>query len=192
MLHELGQPAVLADGGGDLQAAREGVHAADVRVEQVHRLEALAPHLGVEVRAAGLEAAHVEDGQHDLGRQINVGRELVGVPAQQHVAGVGVDRAERAGGDGHFQLVLHGVAGQRGVVGLEVQLEVAQQVVFAQEVQARRGVGIVLVLGRLLGLGLDVELALEADGLLVVHRQVQELAPGGPARASGRCSSSVL
>ena len=39
--------------------AREGVHAADVRVEQVHRLEALAADLGVEVRAAGLEAAHL-------------------------------------------------------------------------------------------------------------------------------------
>ena len=81
-----------------------------------------------------------------------------------------------SGGSGDFQFVLHGVAGERGVVGLEVQLEMLEQIVLAQEIQARGGVGIVLVLGRLLRLGLDVELALEADLLLVVHRHVQERA----------------
>ena len=49
--------AVLADRGGDLQAAGKGVHAADVGVEQIDRLEALAADLGVEVQAAGREAA---------------------------------------------------------------------------------------------------------------------------------------
>lgn len=38
------------------------------------------------------------------------------------VAGVGVDRAERAVGGGRFQLVLAGVARQRGVVALDVEL----------------------------------------------------------------------
>ena len=85
---------------------------------------------------------------------------MVGVPAEQLVARVGVDGAERAGGGGDFQFVLHRVAGERGVIGLEVQLEVLEQVVFAEEVQARRGVGVVLVLGRFLRLRLDVELAL--------------------------------
>ena len=59
-----------------------------------------------------------------LRREIDVGRELVGVPAEQHVAGVGVDRTERARRAGDFQFMLHRVAGERGVVGLEVQLEV--------------------------------------------------------------------
>ena len=107
--------------------------------------------------------------------EVDVRRELVGVPAEQLVAGVGVDRAQRACRAGDFQFVLHRVAGERGVVGLEVQLEVRQQVVFAQEVEAGRGVGVVLVLGRLLRLRLDVELALEADLLLVLDGHVQEL-----------------
>src|ERR1035441_7900497 len=68
------------------------------------------------------------------------------------------------------------MAGERRVVGLQVKLEGAEQVVLAQEIQAGSGVGIVLVLRRLLGLGLDVELALKADGLLVIGSQVQELA----------------
>jgi hypothetical protein len=33
------------------------------------------------------------------------------------------------GGDGNLHLVTHGVAGERGVVGFEVELEVLQQVV---------------------------------------------------------------
>ena len=49
-----------------------------------------------------------------------------------------------------------------------------QQIVLAQEVQARRRVAVVLVAGRLLRLRLDVELTREPDGLLVIDRQVQE------------------
>ena len=82
---------------------------------------------------------------------------------------------ERACGAGDFEFVLHRVAGERGVIGFDVQLEVVQQVVFAQEIQARGGVGIVLMLGRFLGLRLDVELAFEADLLLVIDGHVQEL-----------------
>ena len=74
-----------------------------------------------------------------------------------------------------FQFVLHRVAGERGVVRLEVQLQMRQQIVLAQEIEAGRGVGIVLVLGRLLRLRLDVELALEADLFGVVDGHVEEL-----------------
>jgi hypothetical protein len=59
--------------------------------------------------------------------------------------------------------VLEGVAGERGVVGLDVELEVLLQAVGAQEGDAAGDVEVVLVLGRLLRLGLDQELALEAD-----------------------------
>ena len=76
---------------------------------------------------------------------------------------------------GGLQLVLHRVTGERGVVGFDVQLQVRQQVVLPEEVEAGGGVGIVLMLGRLFRLGLDVELALEADLLGVVDRHVQEL-----------------
>ena len=74
--------------------------------------------------------------QHALRRQVDVGRELVGVPAEQQVAAVGVDRAEHAlHAHAYFQFVHHRVAGQRGVVGLDVQLEVLVQAVAAQEVR---------------------------------------------------------
>jgi RNA polymerase sigma factor (sigma-70 family) len=61
--------------------------------------------LGVEVEAAGLEAAHSEHHQHDVGGEVKVGRELVRVPADQLVAAVGIDRAELARGGGHRQFV---------------------------------------------------------------------------------------
>src|ERR1035441_235964 len=85
VLDKFAQPSVFADGGGDLQAAREGVHATDVRIKQINRLETFAAHLGVEIRAAGLETAVFEDGEHDLRGQIHAGRKLVGVPADQFV-----------------------------------------------------------------------------------------------------------
>ncbi len=56
------------------------------------------------------------------------------------------------------------------------------QVVLAQEVEAGGGVAVVLVLGRLLRLGLDVELAGEADLLGVVDGHVQERARWSSSR----------
>src|SRR3989441_4064672 len=55
----------------------------------------------------------------------------------------------------------HRVTGQRGVVGFDVELEVVEQIVLAEEIQAGGRVGVVLVFGRLFGLGLDVELRSE-------------------------------
>ena len=66
------------------------------------------------------------------------------------------------------------MAGQGGVVGFQVQFEMRPADRFSQEVKAGRGVGIVLMLGRLLGLRLDVELALEADLLFVVNGHVEK------------------
>jgi len=39
LLDEAVETAIFDDGGSDLQAACEGVHATDVRVEEVHRFE---------------------------------------------------------------------------------------------------------------------------------------------------------
>ena len=72
------------------------------------------------------------------------------------------------------QLVHHLVAGERGVIGFEVELEVGQEVIGPQEVQAGGGVGVVLVLGGFLGFGLDVERACEADLFLVIDGHVEE------------------
>src|SRR5262245_57123073 len=85
MADEFRQPAVLADRGGDLQTARKGVHPGDMRIKQIFESEALAPDLGVEIRAAGGETAVLQNRQHDLARQVKVGGELVGVPSEEHV-----------------------------------------------------------------------------------------------------------
>ena len=64
----------------------------------------------------------------------------------------------------------HRVASQRGVVGLDVELEMLHQVVLPQEVEAGSRVAVVLVLRRLFRLGLDQERPLEADLLRVIDR----------------------
>ena len=175
-LDKVGQAAVGDDRVGDFQSSRKSVHAADMGIKQVDRLEALPSHLGIKVDSSGGKSAHAQDAEHALSGQVEVGGELVGVPAHQVVSGIGVDRAQCAGTDGHFELVHHLVAGERGMIGFEIELEMRQQVISAQEVEAGGGVGIVLVFGRFLGLGLDVESSLEADLLLVVDRHLEELA----------------
>ena len=64
---------------------------ADVRMEQIHRLETFAPHLRVEVHAARLEAAILQHAQHRVGRKINARRKLIGIPAQQFVARIRIN-----------------------------------------------------------------------------------------------------
>ena len=156
------------------QGAGKRVDAADVGVEEVVAVDALAPQLGVEVEAAGREAAALEDlvdGERQLVDRV---RELVGVPAVLVVAPVGVDAAEDAVRDGVGDLVVEAVSGQRGVVGLDVHEVLALEPVADEEAVDGGAVVVVLVLGRLLGLGLDEERALEADLVLVLGDQVQE------------------
>ncbi len=159
---------------GDFEAAGEGVHAADVGVEEVFWFEAFAADLGVEVEAAGFEAAHFKDLDHDVGGHVDIDGELVGVPADEFVTGIGVDAAEGVGGGGDGEFVLDGVSGEGGVIGFDVELEVLEEVVLAEEVETGGGVAVVLVGGRLAGFWFDVELAFEADLLFVVDGHVEE------------------
>ena len=161
--HEAVQDSVLDYPVGHEQPPGKGVHAPDVGVEQVDPVQGAAPDLGVEVEPARAQPALAEHHQHALGREQRVGGELVGVPAQEQVAHVGVDAAQPAVRRGHGQVVLKGVPGQGGVVGLDVELEVVLQAVGLEKAQDRGRVKVVLVLGRLLGLGLDQKLAGEAD-----------------------------
>ena len=65
------------------------------------------------------------------------------------------------------------------MIGLEVQFEMLEQIVLAQEIQAGCRVGIILVLRRLLRFGFNVERAFETD-LLVIHRHVRKSAQMNP------------
>lgn len=130
--------------------------------------------LGIEVETTGGEAAHFEDFFHDAGGEVEVGRELVGVPADEFVALVGIDGAEGIGSDGDGHFVQHGVTSEGGVVGLKIELEVTHEAVFAEEIQARSGIGIVLVRGRFAWFWLDVELTFEADFFRVIDSHVQQ------------------
>ena len=57
-------------------------------------------------RAAGAEPAVFQDDEHHFGGHVDVGRELVGVPAEKHIAGVGIDRTEKALAAGEFEFML--------------------------------------------------------------------------------------
>ena len=168
--------AVLDDLLGDQQAAGAGVHRADMGDQQIVGIERLAADLGVEVEAALAEAAGLEDVVGGERHLRHVHGELVGVPAELVVAAVDVDGAEDAERAGERQLVLEGVAGEDGVVLLDVDLDLFLEAELLQHAPDRADVEIVLVLGRLLRLGLDEDGALEADLVLVLDDHGQEAA----------------
>ncbi len=118
-------------------------------VEQIGRIERLAADLGVEVEAAGPEAAGLQDVIERQRGVRDVVRELVGVPAQLRIAAVHVDRTEDAERGRQRDLMLEAVAGKRRVVVLDVDLDLLLEAVGLQEAEDRGGVEIVLMLGRL-------------------------------------------
>ena len=71
--------------------------------------------------------------------------------------------------------MLEGVPRQGGVVGFNVQLELFLQPVGTQEVHAGGRVKVVLVLGGLLGLRLNVKVAVKADFSLIIHCHVHKM-----------------
>ena len=134
--------------------------------------------LASKLNAAGAEAAGAQDRRSIASvSSSTVVRELVGVPAEQRVAAVGVDRAEHARcaaatAISCWKVWPASVAWLASMLNLTSLLEA----VAAQEGVDRGDVEVVLVLGRLLRLGLDQERALEADLVLVLDHQVQEAA----------------
>ena len=101
---------------------------------------------------------------------------MIGIPAQQIVAAIDIERAQDSQRLGERDLVLERVAGENGVVLLDVELDVFQQVVALQETVAGGDVKIVLVLGRLFRLGLDQDRSVETDLVLVLDHQRNEAA----------------
>ena len=121
-----------------------------------------------------MEASSADDVVHHNHRLLHVHRELVRVPAQQRIARVGVHRTEHALVAREDNVVLVVVAGEGGVVRLDVQLELVLQVVLAQEADHRLRVVVVLVLRGLARLRLDQQRERGADLLLVVRSHSHE------------------
>ena len=145
-----------------------------MRMEQVDWLKTFSTYLGIEIDPTWLETTVVEDRKHALGGQIDVGGELIGVPTQHHIARIGVNATQGTSGRCDLQFMLHGVAGQGRMIGFQVELEMSHQSILPEKIQASSSIGIILVFGRFLGLGLNVELAFEADLFLVVYRHVEK------------------
>ena len=112
-----------------------------------------------------------------------VRHELIGVPAHLRVAGVGVDAAERARGDGGGDLVRARVTRERRVVALDVESEGILEAELAKETGGGGDVPVVLVFARLLGFGLDEKGTGAAGGGPVRARRAEER---GVSRALGR------
>lgn len=164
---------VVKDVGRNQQRTGHRIHARDVGDEEVLGIRGIAARLGVEVRAAALQAPAAQDHQHGLNQFVEVDRELIRIPTILVVASVGVDRAEHPGVDGALQFVFERMAGQRGVVHLDVDLEVLVQPVSAQEADYRLCIDVILVLHRLHGFRLDKERSLETLRTGVVARHAQ-------------------
>ena len=81
--------------------------------------------------------ARARTNQHGEGRLLDIHGELIRVPTEKSVAGVGVDAAQKSELGGHQDVVLVVVAGQGGVVGFDVELEVVGEAVRVQETNGR-------------------------------------------------------
>src|SRR5712664_263675 len=168
------EPPVLDHSLRREERTRADIHPSDMGMKQIDGVDRLAAQLRVEVQSAGSEASRLQNGiqpQRHLGHAV---RELVGVPAQEQVAPVHVDAAEDAERQGHGDLVLEGVAGQGGVVDLDVGPDLLLEPEALEEGVEGGGVEIVLVLGRLAGFGLHQDHAFESATVLVVDDEGEE------------------
>ena len=143
-------------------------------VKQVDRLEAFATDFGIEVDSTWREATLLQDHQHALCGEVDVGRKLIRIPAKHHVTRVGVDAAESSLHRRILQLVHHRVPSQCRVICLNIELADVLKTVAADEVHAGGRIEVVLVLRRLFRFWFEQELSFEADRLRVIFRQMKE------------------
>ena len=88
--------------------------------------------------------------------------------------------------------MLEAVAGQRGVVGLQVDLDLFVEPVAAQEAADRGGIEVARVLGRLARLGLDEDGARTADSVRLLDHPVHEAAHRVQLRADAPVQQGLV
>ena len=84
----------------------------------------------IEVEAA-CKSACLQHLIHTHGCVIDIERELVRIPAKEHVALIGIDAAQHPVDGADAQVMLEGVAGQGRMVGFDIHLEVLVQTVLS-------------------------------------------------------------
>src|SRR5690606_14059304 len=120
---ELLESVVLQHSRSALEGEGEDVHPRDVAIKQVNFVEALPTHLGVEVEAAIPETAGLENLVVGQGHFFDTVGKLVGVPAVLLIAPVGVDAAEDSQRNRRCDFMVEAVAGEGGVIGLDIDLD---------------------------------------------------------------------
>ena len=143
-------------------------------MENVLQFEGAASCLSVKVQTAVGEAACFQNFVHAQCCIIYIGGELVGIPAQQRIALVCIDRTEHAVGSCNAELVLEGVLCQCCVVCFDVQLEILVQAVLLQEANYSCRVEVILMLGGLLRLRFYIEVTGKADASCIIYCQVHQ------------------
>jgi hypothetical protein len=91
---------------------------------QVDRRGGLPAELGVEVQPAAGKPPTAQHRIHGQSAVVKVERELIGIPTEQQVAAIGVDRTEQVVGHTILQFVDEIVPGQRRVIGFDIEFEV--------------------------------------------------------------------
>lgn len=120
-----------------------------------------------------LRPALAQNHQHRLDRLLQVVGKLVGIPAVLRIPAVRIDAAQHACIRCALQLMVERVPRKRGVIHLDIDLEILIEAVMAQETDHRLGIVIVLVLGRLHRFRLDQEGSFETvfTGVIARHRE---------------------
>ncbi len=172
--HEVLEFPVGEDLTRDFEGERVGIHAADVAMEEILEISRWAAEFGVEVEATFAQSTGAQNRNHRETEFLNVGIELIGVPTEEWITGVGINRSEHALGGGDIDLMREGMAGEGSVIGFDVELEMFLEAVGAEEGDAAGDIEIVLMLGGFLRFGLDQELPFETNLLRVVDRHVHE------------------
>src|SRR5690606_18556050 len=78
--------------GSNLKADCEAVHAGDMCIEQVFRLERLTANLSVKVDTTWSKSTILQYFKHRKSNSIQISREFVRIPTEQQVTLVGIDR----------------------------------------------------------------------------------------------------
>src|SRR5690606_11183398 len=150
------------------------IHSADMGMEDILKVRGVPSDLRIKIDTTSLKAPRLQDDEHGLGQLIYIHRELIGVPSVLVIAPIGIYASKEVVVRGHLEFVLKGMLGEGGMVHLDVEFEIIQEVIFGQETKYGRCIKIILVFGRFHRLGFYEKSTFEALFSGIVLRHVQK------------------